>query len=291
VTPFTYLEPPTLEEVLHILAENPDDAKVIAGGTSLVNFMKAKLVQPRLVVGLRRLKSLATIATDEETQIGALATLHAIEMSPVIAQHVSLLGQACHHVATIRVRTMATLGGAVAHADPALDTPPALIAVDARIKVSSQRGTREIPVHLFFTGIFETMLQPDELVTQIIVPPQPEGSGPAFIKFTPATHDDYPTVSVASRVTVRDGVIVDARIGLGAVGTTPVRAEAAERSLIGMSANESTFREAAELTARTLEPLADFRGSSEYKRNMAAVHVRRALTAAAGRAVELASKS
>jgi aerobic carbon-monoxide dehydrogenase medium subunit len=284
VTPFTYLEPATLSEALDHLAQYGDDAKVIAGGTALVNFMKSQLIQPRVVIGLRRLRSLEAIVGDGEIKMGALTTLHAIETSALIARTAPVLVEACQHVATIRIRMMATIGGAMAYADPSLDTPPALIAVDARIKTSSRRGEREIPIRQFFTGIFETVLEPDELVTEITIPRQPAGAGFSFIKFLPTTHDDYPTVSVAVRVTVSDGMITDARIALGAVGTTPVHAEEAEVTLRGMKADESNYREAGEVAAAELEPLADFRGSSEYKRDMAAVHVRRALAAAAARA-------
>jgi len=284
VTPFTYLEPATLAEALVQVAQYGDDAKVIAGGTALINFMKSQLVHPRVVIGLRRLKSMDAITGDGETKVGALTTLHTIATSSLIARTVPVLADACRHVATVRIRMMATLGGAMAYADPSLDTPPALIAADARIKTSSQRGEREIPVQQFFTGIFETVLQPDELVTEITIPPQPAGAGFSFIKFTPATHDDYSTVSVATRLTVSNGIFADARIALGAVGTTPVRAEKAEAALRGMRPDESSYRQAGEAAAAELAPLADFRGSSEYKRKMAAVYVRRALAAAAARA-------
>jgi carbon-monoxide dehydrogenase medium subunit len=179
---------------------------------------------------------------------------------------------------------MATIGGSIAHADPALDMPPSLVAVNARAKVCSLRGEREVPLQRFFTGLFETVLVPDELVTEIVVPPQPAGCGWAFVKFLPATQDDYPTVSVAVRLALKNGMIADARIALGAVGTTLAHAEKAELALRGMKADEGSYRQAGEMIAAELMPLADFRGSPEYKRSMAAVHVRRALSAAAARA-------
>jgi len=175
----------------------------------------------------------------------------------------------------------------MAYADPSLDTPPALIASDARIKIQGLKGEREVPIDGFFTGIYETVLGPDELLTEIIVPPQPKGSGAAFIRFLPATSEDYSTVSVATRLSLCDGIIKDARIALGAVGFTPIRAEQAERELIGMRADEKSFRNSAAVVTDAIEPLADFRGSSEYKRDMAVVHVRRALAIAAARAVEV----
>jgi len=288
VSPFTYLEPATIEEVVEILDRHRDEAKIIAGGTALVNFMKNQLIQPRFVVGLRRLRSLAAVSNVQDIRIGALTTIHTLETSRTIAEHVPLLSAACHYVATIRIRMMATLGGAMVYADPSLDTPPALLASDARIKMQGAKGEREVPINQFFMGIYETELRSDELLTEIIVPPQPKGSGTAFIKFSPATYEDYPTVSVAARLTLRDGLIDNARIALGAVGFTPVRAEQAERELLGMRPCEESFRNSAAAVTGSIEPLADSRGSSEYKRDMAVVHVRRALAIAAARATDVA---
>ena len=279
---FSYLEPDTVEEALELLDRYRDDAKVIAGGTALVNFMKNELVDVRFVIGLRRLKALTdmTITEDKGLHIGALTTLHTLETSPLVATNAPLLTLACRHVATIRIRMMATLGGAIVYADPALDTPPALIASDARIEVRSHRATRVIAANNFFKGIFETALEPDELVTAIVVPRQPKQSGTAYIKFLPATHDDYATVSVAARVALTDGRISDARIALGSVGPTVVRAANAEVALLGKLAENDSFVVAAELAARDVDPFTDFRGSADYKRRMSAVHVRRALLAA-----------
>ena len=282
MVPFTYLEPSTVDEAIALLAQHGRDAKLIAGGTGLVNLMKQRLVRPSFVIGLRALKPLAGIAENGELRIGALATLQSIERSPAVRRHAPLLAEACRHVATVRVRSMATLGGAVAHADPNLDTPPALIALDAQIVTRSGRGQRKLPADRFFTGYFESVLEPDEMVTEILIPAQPVGSGTAFLKFLPATQDDYATVSVAARVALgAGGAIVDARVALGASATVPVRATAVEAALAGKTADETTFREAAPLVLRSIDPIADFRGSAEYKRKMAIVHVRRALAEAA----------
>jgi carbon-monoxide dehydrogenase medium subunit len=281
VVPFTYLEASSLDETLALLAQHGDEAKLIAGGTGLVNLMKQRLVRPGFVIGLCALKPLAGIAEDGGLRIGALATLQSLAGSSAVRRHAPLLAEACRHVATVRVRSMATLGGAVAHADPNLDTPPALIALDAQIVARSARGQRTIPVDRFFTGYFETVLEPDEMVTEILLPPQPAGSGTAFLKFLPATQDDYATVSVAVRVARgADGAIAAARVALGAAATVPVRATAVEAALAGKTADETTFRDAAPLVLEAIDPIADFRGSVEYKRKMAVVHVRRALAEA-----------
>lgn len=291
MTPFTYLAPESLDEALDLLARHGEDAKLIAGGTALVNFMKQQLVQPGFVIGLRRLRALEGVTNVAgTTHVGALTTFGAIETSPIVADHARLLAQACHHVATIRIRSVATMGGAVSYADPNLDAPPALIALDARVRMRSRRRERDVPARDFFLDIYETVLEPDEIVTGICIPAQPPGSGVAYMKFVPATHDDYPTVTVAARLSIDDGVISDARVALGAVGTTPVRAEGVERALHGAKACAQTFRDAAALTADAIAPIDDFRGSAGYKSEMAVVHVRRALIRAAADAAARTSR-
>jgi aerobic carbon-monoxide dehydrogenase medium subunit len=285
VIPFTYLEPSSLDEALALLAQHGDDAKVIAGGTGLVNLMKQRLVRPSFVIGLRALKPLAGTTEHGELRIGALVTLGTLEASAPVRRKAPLLAEVCGHVATVRIRSMATLGGAMAHADPNLDTPPALIAMDGQIVARSQRGQRTIPADRFFTGYYQTVLEPDEIVTEIVIPEQPAGSGTAFLKFLPATQDDYATVSVAARIALDgNGTVAGARVALGAAATVPVRARAVEAALSGKAANESSFREAASLVLDAIDPIADFRGSAEYKRKMAVVHVRRALAEAAAKA-------
>jgi aerobic carbon-monoxide dehydrogenase medium subunit len=285
VIPFTYLEPSSLDEALALLARRGGEAKLIAGGTGLVNLMKQRLVRPAYVIGLRALKPLTGITEDGDLKIGALATIQSLGTLSAIQHNAPLLAEACRHVATVRVRSMATLGGAVAHADPNLDTPPALIALDAQIVARSQRGERTIPADRFFTGYYQTVLEPDEMVTEIVVPEQPAGSGTAFLKFLPATQDDYATVSVATRIALdAEGKIADARVALGAAATVPVRAKAVEAALSGKAADENLFREAASLVLDAIDPIADFRGSADYKRKMAIVHVRRALAEAIGKA-------
>jgi aerobic carbon-monoxide dehydrogenase medium subunit len=285
VIPFTYLEPSSLDEALALLAQHGDDAKVIAGGTGLVNLMKQRLVRPSFVIGLRALKPLAGTTEHGELRIGALVTLGTLEASAPVRRKAPLLAEVCGHVATVRIRSMATLGGAMAHADPNLDTPPALIAMDGQIVARSRRGERTIPADRFFTGYYQTVLEPDEIVTEIVIPEQPAGSGTAFLKFLPATQDDYATVSVAARIALDgNGTVAEARLALGAAATVPVRARAVEAALSGKAANEARFREAASLVLDAIDPIADFRGSAEYKRKMAVVHVRRALAEAAAKA-------
>jgi carbon-monoxide dehydrogenase medium subunit len=280
VTPFKYLEPKDLGEALAALARHGDEGRIIAGGTGLINLMKLNLAQPSYLIGIHKLTQLRGMADGDGVRLGALCSLREIETSALIKHRAPLLAQACRQVATVRIRNMATIGGALAHADPSLDTPPALIALDARVRLVSDRRERELAVEELFVGFYETVIKPEELLVEVIIPPQPDSSGTAFLKFLPATHDDYATVSVAVRLTLAAGKIADARVALGSVGLTPVRATAVEAALKGQSPTAALLSDAAALVAGSIDPISDLRGSADYKRDMAVVHVRRALTQA-----------
>src|SRR5262245_17129711 len=281
---FSYFEPADIDEALAALARYGEEAKVIAGGTGLVNLLKQRLVQPAYLVGLRRLSDLNKLTYDGALRIGALCTQRAIETSALVQDHLPLLAETCRQVATVRIRTMATIGGALAHADPNQDTPPALMALDSRLRLRSPQRTREVSLSEFFTGYYETVLAPDELITEVSIPPLPAGSGTAFIKFLPQTHDDYATVAVAARVTLDGDRITEARVALGAAAAIPLRATVVEEALRGQVPTPTVLREAATLVADAVDPTADFRGSATYKRDMAVVFVQRALAQAAARA-------
>jgi aerobic carbon-monoxide dehydrogenase medium subunit len=259
VNSFTYVEPRDVGEVLETLARYGDEAKLIAGGTGLINLMKQNLVQPAYLVGLRRIRGLDSIKSASGLAIGALCTLRKIESSSaVVDSGFSLLAETCRQVATIRIRSMATIGGALAHADPYQDTPPALMALDAVVRLRSQKGTREVPVSDLFTGYYETVIQPDELVTEVLIPAQPSGGGSVFIKFLPQTHDDYATVAVAARVTLQDERISDARVALGAAASTPLRAKVVEDALRGQAPTPNILRDTSALVASVVDPISDF---------------------------------
>jgi carbon-monoxide dehydrogenase medium subunit len=281
---FTYSEPADLDEVLAALARYGDEAKVIAGGTGLVNLMKQRLVQPTYLIGLRRLTGLSGIHYDDALRIGAVCTHRTIEASALVQTHASLLSETFRQVASVRIRTLATIGGALAHADPNQDPPPTLMVLDARVRLHSQQRTRDLPICELFTGYYETVIAPDELIVEVIIPPQPSGSGSAFIKFLPQTHDDYATIAVATRVTVDGDRIVDARVALGAAAATPLRVTAIEDAVCGQTPTPTLLREAAALVAEAVDPTSDFRGSAAYKREMAVVFVQRALAQAIARA-------
>jgi carbon-monoxide dehydrogenase medium subunit len=202
-----------------------------------------------------------------------------VESTPRLRRRLPLLTETYHHVATIRVRNMATVGGGLAHADPNQDPPPSLIALGATVKATSADGSRVIPLDDFFTDYYETVLKPDEIVTEIFVPKMSANSAGAYLKFLPRTADDYATVSAAAVLTLdkTHKTITDVRIALGSVGVTAIRATAAEALLRGQPVKTEAFAEAGEKAKEAVDPVSDFRGSAAYKKEMAGVFVRRAL--------------
>ena len=278
--PFEYRTPKNLKEVHATLKEFGSDAKLMGGGTSLVIMMKQRLVRPSCLVSLRSVRGLDSIEIkDGGVRIGGLATHRQVESSPLLRRRLPLLTETYHHVATIRVRNMATVGGGLAHADPNQDPPPSLIALGATVKATSADGSRVIPLDDFFTDYYETVLKPDEIVTEIFVPKMSANSAGAYLKFLPRTADDYATVSAAAVLTLdkTHKTITDVRIALGSVGVTPIRATAAEALLRGQPVKAEAFVEAGEKAKEAVDPVSDFRGSAAYKKEMAGVFVRRAL--------------
>ena len=276
--PFEYLEPETLDEALALLADDPEDTVVMAGGTSLVILMKQDLIRPARIVGLRKLAQLRAVDADGVLRLGALATHSALARSAAVRAHAAALASTFESVATIRIREQATLGGNLAHADPAQDPPVTLLAMDATAVAMSKDRARRIPLDALFVDVFETSLEPDELLLRVEVPPLPRGARATFQKFLPATRDDYATVSVAAVVaTDATGVCTHVRIALGGAGPIPLRAREAERSLVGRRLDDPAISEAAALAAAATDPIADLRGGADYKRAMAGVWTARAL--------------
>jgi len=280
---FEYAAPRTLDEALSILGEHGDDARVIAGGTALVTMMRQRLVSPGYLVSLREIPGLDRIeAANGDVRIGALATHRAVETSPLVQERIPVLAETFRRVASVRIRNMATVGGALAHADPNQDPPVTLIALGARVALRGAGGKREVPVEDFFRDYYESALGPGEVVTGVMVPRLPASSGAAYVKFLPRTADDYATVAVAATVTLEpDGERCRAaRIALGSVSVTPIRAQGAETLVVGQRLGVDLLPAAGEAVKRVVDPLSDHRGSAAYKREMAAVMVGRALTQA-----------
>ena len=280
---FEYRAPQGLDEALAVLREHGEDARVVAGGTALVTMMRQHLVRPGCLVSLRDVQGLNRIeATNGALRLGALVTHREAEVSPLVRERLPVLAETFRRVATVRIRHMATIGGALAHADPNQDPPVTLLALGASVEIRGARGHRELPLGEFFRDYYETALEPGELVTAVTVPLLPVASGATFLKFLPRTADDYATVAVAAIVTLEpDGERCrEARIALGSVGVTPLRGMAAEALLSGQRLSESLLRAAGEAVKGRVDPLSDHRGSAAYKREMTEVMVGRALTQA-----------
>ena len=280
---FEYAAPRTLDEALAVLGEHGDEARVIAGGTALVTMMRQRLLSPGYLVSLREISGLDRIeAANGDLRIGALVTHREAETSPLVRDRLPVLADTFRRVASVRIRNMATVGGALAHADPNQDPPVTLIALGARVEIRGAGGRRELPVEEFFRDYYESALGPGEVVTGVVVPRLPATSGAAYVKFLPRTADDYATVAVAATVSLEpDGERCRAaRIALGSVGVTPIRARAAEGLLAGQRLGAELLLAAGEAIKGAVDPLNDHRGSAAYKKEMAAVMVGRALTQA-----------
>jgi carbon-monoxide dehydrogenase medium subunit len=278
-----YRAPATLDEALALLREHGDEARVVAGGTALVTMMRQRLVAPACLVSLRELAGLDRIeAAHGAIRLGALVTHRHAEVSPLVLERLPVLAETFRRVATVRIRHMATVGGSLAHADPNQDPPVTLLALDASVEIRRAGGERKVPVSAFFRDYYETVLEPGELVTAITVPPLPAASGAAYVKFLPRSADDYATVAVAATVALEaDGERCrEARIALGSVAPTPLRARAAEALIPGARLDERLLRAVGEAAKGAVNPLTDHRGSAAYKREMAGEMAGRALTQA-----------
>lgn len=284
---FGFHSPQKLEEVFALQEKFGEEAKLVAGGTALTIMMKQNLVRPSEVISLRRLPEFRDIRPDGEIlSVGALVTHSEVEGSPVVREMIPVLAETYHHVATPRIRNMATVGGGLAHGDPSHDAPPALIALRAQFRLMSPAGTRDLAAEDFFLDYYETAVKPGEVLAEVRIPRPSARSGQIYLKFLPRTADDYALLGVGAAVTLSaDGSRCDdVRIGLGCLAATPLRAREAEDVLLGQEPGPEAIREAAELAREITDPLSDHRGSSEYKRAMAGVFVRRALEQAVLRA-------
>lgn len=286
MSPFTLESPDSLDEVLELLSRNGDAAKLIAGGTGLINLMKQRLVFPEMLVSLHRVPDLGYVEVgDHELKVGAGTSLATIERHSLVRTHLPMLASALAEVASPRIRANATLGGAVAHGDPHQDTPVALIAYGAEVSARSKQGTRSIPLDTFYTDFYETALDANEVVTEVRVPIPPSNHAACYLKYLPRSAEDYATVAVGGAVTLdAQGQVDSARIALGSVASTPVLAMAANAVLKGQSLQSERVRaKAADAVAEAIDPMSDSRGSAEYKREMAVVFTRRALALLAER--------
>ncbi len=280
---FAFHAPATLDEALELLALHNGDAKVMAGGTSLTTLLKQSLIAPDHIVSLHRIQGLDSIeSADGVLRVGGLVTQRQMETSDVVKAAAPLLAEAYRRVATVRIRNVATVGGGIAQADPAMDPPPSLLILNASVTATSPRGSRTLPIGEVYADYYETTLEPDEIVTEVQVPLQPADAQWTYVKYLPRTADDYATVAVAAIGRLEGGAIADVRVGLGAVAPTALRATVVEEALAGQTPTPERLREVSQAVADIVDPTDDPRGSAWYKRDMSVVFTRRALESVFG---------
>jgi carbon-monoxide dehydrogenase medium subunit len=281
---FDYERPASLEEALGLLAAHGDEAKLMAGGQSLIPLLKLRLAAPGVLVDIGRVPGLAAV----DVQGGALTigarTRHVdIERSAALRSRYPILTEAAPQISDPLIRNAGTVGGSICHADPSGDWGAVMLALNAEFVVRSTRGERRIPATSFFDGPFTTILEPDEILTEIHVPAPGERSGGAYLKLERKI-GDFATAAVAVQVEMANGHIGRAGIGLTSVGPTNLKATRAEEALAGAEPNDAVIDEAARLAAAACDPRSDVRGSADYKRDVVRVFVKRGLKSAIARA-------
>ncbi len=282
---FEYLAPHTVEDVIGLLEKHGDDAKVLAGGQSLIPLMKFRLAQPAVLIDVNRVPGLDFIQeTDGDLYLGPLSRESDVEASDMLARRWPILVDASRVIADPIVRNMATVGGNVAHGDPANDHPAVMLALRAQLTAQGSGGKRTIPVDQFFVDTFQTALEPTEMLVEIRAPAQPARSGGAYFKLERKV-GDFAVAGVAAQISLSaNDTFERAGLGLTNVGPRPIRADQAEAFLMGKTADEATLRQAGDLAAQQAQPISDHRGSVDYKRGIVRTLTVRALRQAVERA-------
>ena len=274
-----FLEPSNFSETIALLSEYGEDSKIIAGGTSVVLMLEQKLIAPSVLISLGRVEGWDFVRLDPDgLHIGALTHLRDAERSPVVRDFCPALAHTFSVVGNVRVRVQATLGGNLSAADYAADPPAMLTALGARLRLLGPGGTREVPLSEFFLGFYTTMLEPDEILTEIVIPAIPETARAAYLKYTSLSAEGRPAVAVGALADFdADGKCKDLSMAIGAAVETPQRVESAELMARGQILTDELVFAIAEEYARTLDPLSDVRGSAWYRKEMIGVFVKRAL--------------
>ena len=279
MVPFLLEQPGSLTEALGLLDPEDPAVRPIAGGTALMLMMKSGLYRPRRLVSLHKVApGLADIrvAPDGALEIGAMVRLSELQRSAVIRDTAPLIADTLLNHSDVRVRNVATIGGNLAHADPHMDLPPTLIALDARVRAASSAGEREIAVKDLFAGYLETVLANNELITSVVVPARPRRCA-AYIKCTARSADDWPAVGIAVSFEIEDGMIRDARIAIGAATETAMRLRQAEALLTVRRLDDALINEVGRAASTEAPVIADHHGSASYKRVLVGVYLRRTL--------------
>jgi CO/xanthine dehydrogenase FAD-binding subunit len=284
--PVDYEAPETVSDAVELLAEHLDEASVLAGGQSLIPLLALRLARPAVLVDINGIDELSGVsAADGRVAIGATTREYVAEESERVADAVPLLAAALPLIGHEAIRSRGTIGGSLAHADPAAELPAVARALDAEFVVRSQSGMRVVPAAEWFEGYLTTSRRPDELLMEVRFPTAGRGTGTSFQEVA-RRHGDFAIVGLAASLTLSDGVISDARLAFAGVSDVPVRAAAAEDLLVGERPSAELFDEAARRATDDIEPPADLHGSSDYRKKVAAVLVRRGLRAAADNARE-----
>lgn len=274
---FDLIEPKSLAEACALLAGDAD-AKAVAGGTALLTIIKQGLLLPKALVNLKKIADGSAINFDpiQGLRIGALATINEIETSDLVKRHYPALAEACHVVANIRIRNMATIGGNLAHGDYQSDPPTVLAVLDARVELMSASTVRELAVADFQLGSYETALQPNELLSAVIIPPLPGGMSGHYVKFTTGSSEERPCAGVAALARIENGICRELQLAVGAVSAKPSRISA-ESLASGKALTADLIATIAAEAARSIDPIDDVRGPADYKRHLVSVLTRRAL--------------
>jgi carbon-monoxide dehydrogenase medium subunit len=279
--PFEYAAPSTVDEALHVLADAGEDAKVLAGGQSLLPVLRMRLAAPTKLIDLGRIGELRGVREDGDALvIGAMTTHYEVQRDPLVREHAELLAMATETVADPQVRHRGTFGGSIAHADPAGDLLAPALALDAEMVVAGSGGRRTVPAAEFFQDYFTTVLQPDELLVEVRVPKY-TGWHAHYEKFNRVAQA-WSMVAVAAAIRTDGDTIAEARVGLTNMASTPVRATAVERALVGQPATAESIRAAAEHAAEGTSPAADGNADMEFRQHLAKVLTGRAVSAAIG---------
>ncbi len=278
---FDYVAPTTIEEALVVLGEKGDDAKIMAGGQSLLPVLRMRLNAPETVIDLGRIESLRGVRDDGDAiVIGAMTPHSVVGSDPLVKEHALLISQAIEHLADEQIRHRGTFGGALAHADPAGDLGAPTLALGAQFTIASPNAFRTVEADDFFVDLFETAIGDNEILTEVRIP-KFTGWGAHYEKFVRVAHQ-WPIVAVAAAVRAEGGTIAEARVGLTNMGSTPLRARGVEEALTGQPATSDAVRAAAERATEGTNPPSDLNGDADYRRHLAGVLTRRAVLAAAG---------
>jgi len=277
---FDYLEAPTIREAISLLSTYDGKAKVIAGGTDLMNLIRTKMIKPEYVVDIGHLPGLDHVKYDDKgaLSIGALTTIRALEMSADVREHHPVLSQAAGQLGSMAIRNVGTIGGNLCHASPAADTAPPLIALGAGVKIVGPAGERTVALEDFFTGPGQTVLQKGEMVVEILVPPMSPHTQGVYLKHAIRGAADLAIVGVAFIAALDGERFRNVRIVLGAVGPIPMRARNAEELLEGRETDQALIENAAQTASDESRPITDVRASADYRREMVKVFTRWAIS-------------